>query len=326
MIAEYKREANKSYLMITVDSGRDSGYQIPMLLQNRIPGILPVHVQTVNGIRSLCYEVTSYEAFTKRYEAEQMTSEAVFQFLTAISSLLEEMDRYLLNGNCVVLDPEYIFYGTDEMGIGFCYSPQEEAASDGLNRIARFILDHIDYEDKEIVEIAYSLFQESMKENSSIRDFIRTVIAGYGEHGNTSEVCREGDEEEGLLARENDRDHFDGTGNRENEYPENGYLECECTEPGNLENVRWGRVYERKEKGKGFLQAAGLILEILLLGGCNAGIFAGMQWGILHLEELPITQDEVLMIGIPGAFFAALIPTLLHRGICRQPDERRSGI
>lgn len=295
MTAEYQREAGKSCLVLTITQGHAFGYQIPMLLQNRIPGMLPVYMQTVDGIQRLCYEVTSYEPLTKRFEAERMNRQTMFQLLLAVNSILEEADRYLLNGNHVVLDPEYIFTGIQEHDICFCYDPQaEEKDTDSLNRIARFILDHIDYEEKEIVEIAYALFQESMKANSSIRDFIQTVTAKRQQESGDRVM-------ETRLEMDPD---------------ENAQADAETDQTQDAaENVQ-GK--ERKQ----VMKAAGWgAAEALLIGGCNAGVFAGVLWAEIHLPETWMKTDQWLLLGIAGSFLAGVASAAIHGTLRRWHAE-----
>lgn len=58
--------------------------------------------------------------------------------------------------------------------IRFCYYPyQHMPLHQSVNVLCRFLIDHIDYDDRRSLELAYGLFQESLRENLSI-----SVIVG----------------------------------------------------------------------------------------------------------------------------------------------------
>lgn len=282
MDVRYIREGNRSYMIMTASSVPDSDYRIPMLLQNRIPGILPVHMQVMDGVRELYYEITSYESLTRRYEAEKMAKEEILHLLLAMSHIMDEADRYLLRGTGIVLEPEYVFIGTDCREISFCYDPEGcGSMAEGLNRMARFILDHIDYDEKESVRIAYALFQESMRENITIRDFLKT--AADQEHEGIEEECGDilaeaGEEESGRyrMAEPDDR------------------------EPAQEEERQVQKV-PLPVRRRGVL----LGLEFLALGCINACIVSGLTWGIWLASELLVPEACLAGIGIAGAFAAA---------------------
>ena len=61
MEVSYSRRLDYQYMMIETDEEARSDYRLSMLINNRINGFLPVHVQQMNGKSTLSYEITSLE-------------------------------------------------------------------------------------------------------------------------------------------------------------------------------------------------------------------------------------------------------------------------
>ena len=64
MEVSYSRRLDYQYMMIETDEEARSDYRLSMLINNRINGFLPVHVQQMNGKSTLSYEITSLEGVT----------------------------------------------------------------------------------------------------------------------------------------------------------------------------------------------------------------------------------------------------------------------
>ena len=58
------------------------------------------------------------------YEKMVIEKDELASFLRQFLNLLSQIENYLLNVNCILLEPEYIFY--EEGKYFFCYLPIEE--------------------------------------------------------------------------------------------------------------------------------------------------------------------------------------------------------
>ncbi len=273
MEATYIRESSNHYLVLPVSDLSAGDYQMPMLLQNRIPGLLPVHRQTIDGMSALYYEVTSYRSLSDCFEAEKLDFDMIRKVVLHMSHAAEEIDRYLLRGSRIVLDPKYVFVSMDREEICFCYDPcSTQSSADSLNSMARFILDHIDYEDRKCTAFAYSLFQESMKESVSITDFTRMAL-GYEEKEPEQKMVQEVQEE--------------GLGITAAKEMEKNWTKEECS---------------AKKKS--------LFLKIIILGCLNTVMMTAFFWGIGVLRNyLRPGSIEMMVISAAGIFAASMIVT-----------------
>ena len=174
MEVSYSRRLDYQYMMIDTGGEARSDYRLSMLVNNRINGFLPVHVQQMNGKSTLSYEITSLENLPEFLDARKITYDEMVSLLLQFCSAVSEAGRYLLDGEGILLEPQYIYVSKSLERIRFCYYPyQHMPLHQSVNVLCRFLIDHIDYDDRRSLELAYGLFQESLRENLSI-----SVIVG----------------------------------------------------------------------------------------------------------------------------------------------------
>ena len=81
MEVSYSRRLDYQYMMIETDEEARSDYRLSMLINNRINGFLPVHVQQMNGKSTLSYEITSLENLPEFLDARKITYDEMVSLL-----------------------------------------------------------------------------------------------------------------------------------------------------------------------------------------------------------------------------------------------------
>ena len=176
MEVSYSRRLDYQYMIIDVGEDVGSDYRLSMLIHNRIDGFLPVHIQQMNGKSTLNYEITSLEDLPSFLDARKITYDEMVSLLLQFCSAVSEVGRYLLDGEGILLEPQYIFVSKSLERVRFCYYPYSHMPLyQSVNVLCRFLIDHIDYDDRKSLELAYGLFQESLKENLSIRVIVGCI-------------------------------------------------------------------------------------------------------------------------------------------------------
>lgn len=176
MEVSYSRRLDYQYMIINVGEDIESDYRLSMLIHNRIDGFLPVHIQQMNGRSTLNYEITSLEDLPSFLDARKITYDEMVSLLLQFCSAVSEVGRYLLDGEGILLEPQYIFVSKSLERVRFCYYPYSHMPLyQAVNVLCRFLIDHIDYDDRKSLELAYGLFQESLKENLSIRAIVGCI-------------------------------------------------------------------------------------------------------------------------------------------------------
>lgn len=298
METRYLREMNCHYLVMKVPEKSTEDYQVPMLLKNRIPGLLPVHMQILDGVAELYYEVTSFQSLSGCFESEKLTLEDISQIMLHMNHVLEETGKYLLRGTGVVFDPEYVFIDAERKNVEFCYDPSaRDSAAEGLMKMSRFVLDHINYEDKSSVKLAYLLFQESMKENVSVQDFTKIVLEQRMEA-----IVPDGE----TFGEEKDIQWYDASGAAEINREPVQEIQSKMNRGHDTGKDLPHRQKQQKMKTRSldFRQSFGKIL----LGGFSVFLFSAFLWGIWILQSrLSLSHRQLTAMGLVCLFAIAVL-------------------
>lgn len=165
-------------------------YQNKMLEENQVEGLLEMHGRGMDDKSCYDYDVSGKVSMKALYEKHTMSGEEIKILLKSILRVVKEVEMYLLNVNCILMDPEYIFY-TEEKYYFCYYPPKEKSLWEGFHHLSEYLVKCADYQDKECVQIVFLLHKETMKENYSLEQIIKECVK---------------EEEENVLAEDKNTD------------------------------------------------------------------------------------------------------------------------
>ena len=146
-------------------------YQMKMLKANSLEGFLKVAGRGVNGSSYYDYEVSGKISMQAMYARAKLTAEDIRQFMVQLGNVFREAEKYLLNINCILLDPEYIFY--EDGKFYFCYyPPADQDVWERLHILTEYMVKAADYQDEECVRLVFLLHKGTMAENYSLGKLI----------------------------------------------------------------------------------------------------------------------------------------------------------
>lgn len=176
MEIQYKRELKRNYLIIEPDWETQAGYEAKMLMENRIEGLLDFHMKYVDDRQIYYYDITSMQPLSRITEGRWISREEVCRLLIQIDAVLNRAREYLLDGDHLLLDADYIYMDPQWEQISFCFVPGlHESFSEALSRLLQYILKKTDHRDKEGVVLVYGLYQESLKENYGLENLLLLI-------------------------------------------------------------------------------------------------------------------------------------------------------
>lgn len=193
---EIKKELNQMRLRISLPGLYTEDYQVRMIRENTIKGLIPIsgHGEGKNTIYE--YDITGLTSLRRYYKQKKITGEEMKGFLTQIQEVIEETQGYLLDPNRLLLNPEYIFY--EDGGCRFCYFPQgEEDIRLSFHRLMDDFVQWTDYQDIPSVKTAFFLHKETMKENYSLKKIIKELEKMRAEEEQIEITGKEKKESEG---------------------------------------------------------------------------------------------------------------------------------
>ena len=105
---DYKRDMQSSYLVIETEEIPERTYRLPMLMNNRIEGLLEIELRTVDEKNVYYYDISSRQSFACIYEKKTLNSPELKKLIRDIISIITRGKEYLLDENDFIIRPEYI--------------------------------------------------------------------------------------------------------------------------------------------------------------------------------------------------------------------------
>lgn len=162
--AEFETKLNRSCLHLYKEEHYEEDYQMPMLRQNQLDGLLKVEGCEVEGKARYTYEISGLTSMKNMYENTCIKKQEIEGAIARILEVTETLQRYMLDPNCLVLKPEYIF--NKEGQWFFCFFPgMEEDLCKLFHELTEYFVRMLDYEDTEGIFLAYELHKATLQEH-----------------------------------------------------------------------------------------------------------------------------------------------------------------
>ncbi len=216
MKAEYKRDMKQNLLVLRTEKGNESfGYELQMLRQNPVEGLLSFDTVRMDGVLYFHYEITAKQPILGIYEKKQMNHVDILRIFSGIQDILEEMQKYLLSPGGLLFDPQYMYMCSNTGRLLMCYFP-EDTPEHSITNLAEFILKRLDHEERQAVELGYRFYQQCTDENFSLSAVIKDYLEGYLR--NVRPIHRKKEQEE--ETQENRKENTDEETSVSNPYEE----------------------------------------------------------------------------------------------------------
>lgn len=297
METRYQREMKHNYLIVKPDKQEKDFYEMHMMAENIIEGLLKMHVKYSEQEVLYYYEITSKQPLSRLLETNGMKLKEIKMLITGISAILDRIEGYLLREESIWLDADYIYIKPETYQVYLCLIPgRQENFPKDMERLLQFLLGKIDHKDKEGVVLAYGLFQESQKENYGVKDLLK-VICGTEQ----KEILKRQEEKEAVNRKEEDDEAW-------KEKQQNGDWE-ENTGKRNVNVENMGNDYTQKGKWK----KSGTIYTVLIFAVVSA---FGAGWFILGKQ-----WKEQYGMRIGGLLTAVMVIFLILKGVEKNSEE-----
>lgn len=174
METKYKRDLNHTYLILELPILYEEDYQMKMLQANEIEGFVPVAGQGMDGKSQYFYEISEKTCLKSIYEKAEMKKEELEKFLVQFLGALNSAQKYLLDINKILLEPEYIF--CDNEKYYFCYLPIQEAEiCKEFHRLTEYFVSKIDHKEQAGILLAYELHKATVEENYNLEKIVERL-------------------------------------------------------------------------------------------------------------------------------------------------------
>lgn len=239
---KYERTMNHTYMVLskceffTVEQEEKEDYRVRMLLENRIPGILPVTQRRQGGENRFYYEINSLQSMSQLYEKEEINVEALEILLYGCIRVFDKLEEYLLDGAQILLEPDYIYIDPDTKEPFFTYYPKSDIdVREAFVSFVDYLLARLDHTQQEAVMLGYQVYRYTRNPNFVLSEITKIL----SEHARKT-VCKQ-----------------DGYGKRVEENM--AYEKTVCSEYE--EDMEWEQIPSNKSENMDALMQANQIYE-----------------------------------------------------------------
>ena len=170
----YKNDLKKAYLILEGKEEQED-YQIIMLQENNIEGILKTDVRYMDNQSQYHYDISGKTSFKTFHEKINLSYNTMKRLVDNLLQTIQNLRKYMLDANCILLEPEFIF--CDDNKFYFCYYPPCQVdAKEAFHQLTEFFVREVNYKDEEGVRFAYTMHKMTMEENYSIEDIMQTLV------------------------------------------------------------------------------------------------------------------------------------------------------
>ena len=175
MEVSYKRTYKESYLIITGTLGSYQ-YEEMMLKENELKTLLTFYTMDVNGKTQFWYDISSKQSIKDYLEQNPISFELLIRIFAAIMVAFEEVAKYLLRTEHILLSAETIYVSRQEgQEVYLCYYPGDQDGKCGLSDFMNHIIGVLDYADDDLTRLCYSLYEMTLDEHTTIGDLYEYI-------------------------------------------------------------------------------------------------------------------------------------------------------
>lgn len=166
-----KIRAGNSEMIIDSEQPYQETYQMRMLKDNQIPGLLRVRGCGREGAGRYYYYTENAQTLEKSYKGRDIKAGEMMKLTRQLLDVAERMKDYLLEPDGLLLSEEYVF---EENGrFYFCFFPEKEKSWQfSYHELTEYFVRKVDYKDTESVLLACMLHKETLKETYDLESIL----------------------------------------------------------------------------------------------------------------------------------------------------------
>ena len=170
----YQKNGNSSFLVICSCQEPRLPYQINMIRYNQIESLIPVQFFIEDGEYKYFYDISCRKSLSEDMKNSKFRIGKIRTIMTRLYRCIQQLEEYLLDCDCLVLDPQYIFVETEGRQIQFCFYPDKsESFETSLEKLFDYFLNRLDYQDEKSVVMIYGMYQKAREERTPLYEMMK---------------------------------------------------------------------------------------------------------------------------------------------------------
>ncbi len=183
MIVEYKKVRGKSYMQIAIESENINKFELNMIGENIVEGLLECELIFIDGKSKLCYDITSKQNLKTIYENKRLSYKDLKTIILGLTIVIDNIGNYLLDENRLELRPELIFLSFDTPDVFICYNLEKKSTyEESIIDLSEYLLKKIDNNDKDALHLAYTLNSVAIEERCNTKELRKLLVQGQMGH------------------------------------------------------------------------------------------------------------------------------------------------
>ncbi len=166
-----EKDWNQPCIHIDVPVPYEEDYQMKMLRYNEIEGLLRVSGIGREEESRYTYQTKGGVSLEKKYENQNVEKEMILSFIRQFMDVVENLRNYMLDPDCLLTGPEYIY--EKDGRFGFCYLPvRQKSLYRSFHEMTEFFVKKLDYKDTEGIFLSYLLHRATLREDYDLREIM----------------------------------------------------------------------------------------------------------------------------------------------------------
>lgn len=157
-------------MIITENELKDmDSYCIKILKYQDINGILHMEQRAIDNQVSFYYDITAKQSIQNLYDKATLSYSKVKQLITCMIVTIENAYEYLLKEDDFILLPELVYLNITTGAPYLCYySGYHKSIKEQMGCFIEYIMNKVDYNDKDAVLLVYSLYAASKEDGYTL--------------------------------------------------------------------------------------------------------------------------------------------------------------
>lgn len=152
--------------------GVKSDFREKMLLNNHIEGLLKFRISVVDHEKVYEYNTEGLGTLEALTERESVQGSRLNMILKKIAETVLKGERYMLDETDFILDPRYIYIDKNDCPVIAYYSGYRHSFSEQITNLAEYLMNRVDYHDRESVLTIYTVYMKSREEGFGVKELI----------------------------------------------------------------------------------------------------------------------------------------------------------
>ena len=141
---QFQKDGVNNYLVIDLPENTEViSYIMKLLERNRIPGLLPVSTQFINGENRFRYDIAGTVLLSAYTKSNGISQKNGMMLLSKLTNVLLSLDSYLIGAEKLLLDAKYLFVGDGMQIFMACVPVGEDICNDFNEDLKKLYLDLI---------------------------------------------------------------------------------------------------------------------------------------------------------------------------------------